>query len=319
VTRTTKLPVRWATATAAALTAAVALAPAPAGATEREAITITDGQTFEKSYDRIPASDPATDSTAPTPPETCRVSPACALFAVKIVVPPSYTANDDFFVRVILSWDREELPAGESSNDLDLYLWEAGAKAPIDKNGGAGSGMPETSSFDNPRKNDYFIVVDNDGGVNTGFRLKLQWLDGRSGNPFESLDPAFDNGEGRPVDLSGDAPVEVTEAPKVSDPAPAAAEILSGGDESVYTGPVGEIDDFLPAAAAGGLDDVSAGELLGARDARLAPPGPASGIQLIIALIVVPALLAAAGAFWFLKNRPPALSFGAPAGGGAGA
>ena len=132
-------------------------------------------------------------------PETCGLSNACDLIPLTIV-DPKLGDSGDFFVKVRLSWDTEEVQTnalGETvSNDLDMYI----SNDPIEPEAGpdedgftykaASAAQPENAIMTNPA-GDWFIYVGNYAGVNGGYTLTFEWVEDKFPDPFESLPPEF--------------------------------------------------------------------------------------------------------------------------------
>lgn len=290
----------------------------PAGAFRQEGIEVTKDQTAEREYGPIAVSGGNASSRTRTP-SFCENSAACDVIPLKIVVPPDLAEHEEFFVRVVLSWEQTDGPLGTSSSDLDMYVYDDYDAGPSDViASGSSTANPEIASLERPRKGEYWVAVANFAGANNGYTLQARWMTGQIPTVYEDLGPqrrdddtgGEDDDYEPPVDRSGDradttkeyvppASVEPLPSPEPVSPLAGSDEFAFGPTDSVTGAPSSVGGDFEPAGS----------DLFSARPAAIlgrAEPVPAP--VLFFWLLMVPFALVAGAGFWLWRHRPVALT-----------
>jgi hypothetical protein len=307
----------------------LALSPAmPVSALEQSGSTIriTEDQTVEKDFGPIAMPNPAPGLPNPAPktntPESCKQAAYCDVIPLEIVLPPTLKPRDEFFVTVALEWKTDQLPGikvGEAEyrkpediNDLDLYVWnDPPAEEPVQQ--GATAARPEQARLFRPAKGKYSIVVFNYGGLNTGYKLKVEYKKENIVPPFESLAPDFTPVATPPVPF--EPPVELTEpetptlpidssrfeTPPSTAPAPP-AEAKPASLTPVVIDPDPDFTNFADDAFDEQLAAPSTDVLTEKQVKAVGPPKPASTSSLVFWLAIVPMLLLAGGGFWLSRK-----------------
>jgi hypothetical protein len=300
---------------------------APASATEVGVMTISECVTVEHEFPALPpgATPNTGDQNDLSTPDICEQVPSCGLVRLKVVLPPDYDARNDFAIQVRLEWETGQLPNDQGqANDLDLYLWDEPAKdEPIARS--IGTRVPEIVGMTQATNGSYNIVVRNQQGLNSGFKLTVRWINGRYEAPVESQEPTFgaftsDEDQTPPAESSFDSSSDfesaaairdTTAPPQFFEPAP----VLPAATPSFALDPVvpdADFDRIGGGAGVGGLLDAqeqkaSIASILKADKVRKIGKPP-SGIVLAFWLAVVPALLLLAIGTALFRRRPLALS-----------
>jgi hypothetical protein len=308
----------------------LALSPAmPVSALDQAAHTIrvTENQKVEKEFGPIPGQNPLPGLPAPAPklntPETCRQQSFCDVIPLEIVLPPTLTPADEFFVTVALEWKTERIDGISAGghdyigptelNDMDLYVWDdpVGEEGlPVQQSSTATN--PEKVRIFRPSKGKYSIVVFNYIGPNTGYKLTVEYRPESIVPPFESLAPGFQPIESPPVpfeppvedlgpvelpvDTSGQDFTPVTQPPAPpaeSAPAPLTPVVIEPDPDFTNFA-----DDAFDEQLAAPTTDVLTEKQVKA----VGPPKPASAESLIFWLAIVPLLLLAGGGMWLSKK-----------------
>jgi hypothetical protein len=316
------------------LVALAVLPPAPAGALPADPITVQPGQSLTVEYGPIPGQDTATPNVlGPVDPMVCEASPACNLIVLEFAAPEGFNPEDDtYLAELVLTWpsvpvgDRN---AGAASNDLDLYVWAAAwaetdpgepchvpEDAPEDFESpeycstnlarSAGPLPPERVRFDATSHRKYLLSVNNATGVNLGYTIEIT-------SRYERF-------------------VEPTGIPDADFVAPSTTDDRGSTPSSSGPGPSAGFDDLSPAAGLGG-SSLGLEPLPGEQDAELAgleggglpgsnflrrpaasvgPAKPVSGATVAIWLALLPIVLGAGAAYWFVRRRPSALRISFP-------
>lgn len=314
-------------ATTAVMLALLALTPAmPVSALEQAANTIrvSENQTVEKEFGPLATMNPLPGLPNPAPklhtPESCRQATYCDVIPLEVVLPPTLSKSDEFFVTVQLEWQTSQTPGvdpytkPQDVNDLDLYVWddpiaETGMPAQMSST----AAQPEKLRLFRPSKGKYSIVVFNYVGPNTGYKLKVEYKPEAIVPPFESLAPEFnapvtvpesfeppvelpDAPPTLPIDNSGveETPPVTSPPPPVEIPPPALTPVVIDPDPDFTN----FADDAFDEQLAAPTTDVLAEKQVKA----VGPPKPASASSLVFWLAIVPMLLVAAAGFWLSKK-----------------
>jgi hypothetical protein len=301
---------------------------APASATETGVIEISEGQTIEQSFPALPpgATPNTGDQNDLATPDVCQQFPSCGLVRLKVVLPADYNSSNDFAIQVRLEWETSQLPNDQGeANDLDLYLWdEPAGDAPIARS--IGSRVPEIVGMSQATKGSYNIVVRNQQGLNSGYKLTVRWISGRFEKPVESQDPTFggftaDEDQAPPAESSFDSSSGSSEMAAAIRDNPAPPQFFEPAPDLPAVTPSFALDPVVPdadfdriggGAGVGGLIDAqeqkaSIASILKADKVRKAGKPP-SGIVLAFWLAVVPILLLIAIGTALFRRRPLALS-----------
>lgn len=193
----------------------------PAEGRAVEGMTLREGSTVEKEYGAIAGSNP---SSAPRDPATCESSLYCDTLGLSILVPSSYSAEDRYSIIVALSWPNSAV------NNVDLYLYDRNKTQQLQYS--ASTNPTESVGVYDPPAGTYYVVVLNFSGVNSGYKVKAQFVGESSGRPSSiqrSPPPSFSFGPPpavpmtEPVGTGKEAPKSV--APRaVASPGPDAPE-----------------------------------------------------------------------------------------------
>lgn len=279
-------------------TTLVSIPAEPAAAARQKQMVVRFGEPAIAEFPPIPANyprpftvddgilDPAQCATPPT-------SNVCDTVPVKII-PPSLGPFDDWFVRATLSW----APQG-GLLELDLYFWDnlqilndGSTYTRISRSQTAGN--PEKLEVIRPDLGDYNFTVSNWNGTNRGYKLKVEILKGDPFDaPFESTEP--------PADFSStpDFPVTDFSSGSFDFALPDFGEAFAGLDpiELAADGSFGSSFQVgaLPRPATNFANAA----------VNLPPPGPASGLLMVIWLVLLP-LAIAAGVAGYLFRRTSA-------------
>ena len=326
---------------AAAVALAVLATASPAmrvGAVEQEeGFRVAENETQEREYPPLTGQKPV-NAPEPLPPldtpEECRTANWCDVIPLEVVVPPTLTDADEFFVVVELFWETQNIPSTPRTgttavNDMDLYVWDvaAGEEPPEEIAFSAGSTQPEMLKLFKPTKGRYEIVVVNFAGPNTGYRLKVTYKPEKIERPFESLEPDFafpsEPVFEAPAALP-DPPPDFSDAPEPILPnisaAPALPEAPVAAPAPVADLPfplepvVVEADPDFAGFADDRFDEALAAppenDVLRQREVRsVGPARPPSSASLILWLAVVPLALTAGGGFWLARRGSAVLRF----------
>ena len=308
----------------------LALSPAmPVSALDQaaNAIRVTENQKVEKEFGPIAGQNPLPGLPAPAPklntPETCKQQSFCDVIPLEVVLPPTLTPADEFFVSVALEWKTERIDgisagghdyvSATDVNDMDLYVWDD----PVGEEGlpvqqSATATNPEKVRIFRPSKGKYSIVVFNYVGPNTGYKLTVEYKPESIVPPFESLAPDFQPIESpptpfeppvedlgpveMPVDTSGEDFTPTTQPPAPpaeSAPAPLTPVVIDPDPDFTNFA-----DDAFDEQLAAPTTDVLTEKQVKA----VGPPKPASVESLIFWLAIVPLLLLGVGGIWLSKK-----------------
>lgn len=269
---------------------------------EQERITVREGPAVERDYGALTQNDPFLFSSIM--PANCTTSPGCDTIPLSIVVPPGLRTNEDFFVRVTLSWDTS------TRSNLQLYIWND--PPPNDPEGqriigqSATEEHPERVVMYRPSLGKYFIVVYHTAGTapgnvpspsgpNTGYHLRLEMTFQSFDSPFEVL--ATDPPTTSPVSEFDDVPAASAPSPTSGiTPLPLAPLNL----DADFDGLTGRRDALAALESA-------RGEQLARPAAARPPAGPVNGWLLTLWAGIVPAVVVGGGLFWLRRRAAGSL------------
>ena len=281
-------------ATVVVATAVVLVPSDPAAATKQPGMVVELGKPAEASFPPIPAEYPrpftvddgiATPSDCATPP----LSAACDTVPLRII-PPQLGPFDDWFVRVTLTW----APQG-GLLELDLYFWDD-----MQSNPGSYTRITRSQTALNPEKvevirpslGQYNLTISNWHGTNRGYKVRVEVL---KGDPF---DAPFESTEPRPPDLSGDPP-----GAPIEDLSSDFSDVGSFDDfEAAFQFEELDVSTDNPFSVSNQISDLPAAPSIGENIVNFAPPGPASGVQMFIWLVLFPVAVVG-GVVVFLLRR----------------
>ncbi|HVL82222.1 MAG TPA: hypothetical protein VM840_11605 [Actinomycetota bacterium] len=153
-----------------------ALLPSAATAADRGRIAVARGEQIEKSFPAIPAAQPqrVVVVTSAITAASCKSANNCDTIVVDISVPPGF--RNVHFVNVELLWD------GSTGNMLYMYQWNSDKPEEAEANRQAKTSRNDTQNpknilLDQPEGEYYFTVVNMGGGTNTGYKLRLTWIE----------------------------------------------------------------------------------------------------------------------------------------------
>jgi hypothetical protein len=317
--------------TSCVLTVVAPGAVPPAGATEQPALELGPNDRLSIDYPQILGNNAANQAIDP---ETCRqpVTTYCYAIHLHLKRPADLNPDDEFTIRFKLSWDvlveDVDVPTqGEmTSNDMDFFIWDypyttkqADGSDTAEVGSAASGAQPEQTSFNTPKKDDFWLVIVNFVGVNQGSNLKISWDPEVFPSPFEDL-----GGGTAPHDFSADESA-VTPSFSAADGGlalNAAAPAFftppggfSGFSSTASTDPLTPLavdEDFI-GGVGGDLDSdllQEAQRLTARRASVIKPAAPVAGALLAFWLIAVPIVLLIAAVVVLVRRRPAALSFG---------
>lgn len=259
-------------------------------------------------------------------PATCRQNQeaTCNVIPIVFTKPPGFTKLDSYVAKITVSWDPGYqtttgvgLDPYAEADELDLYLWlNPQGKATNDEEHDGNSDEPKAMYIDGASYQHYQLVVNHSGqGADQGgYDVTIQTRYSPYIPPGESLaNDVF------PADNSGAFTPSVTPSAAPTTPsyvAPAAdATSLASPTTPAATGPSGlpQAGDALPDASLANLSGDQADATLASapnifkRVAVQKPPGPVSGLAVVLAFGLVPLLIAGGGALWFVRRRPALL------------
>jgi hypothetical protein len=302
-------------------------APVAAFTVDGMAIDAKEGAKVSKAYDPIPGVDGGNNTT----PEDCDSFPGCDVIPITVNLPKGFNADtDEFFLTFEVAWDPQADLAGQTTaNDLDVYIYEKavdakGAHKLVGQS--AGGTEPEKGRIFTPAKTDYYMVVNDFVGVNTGFQVTLAYVDAKVFVPDESSFGSAPPGAGSSRSPGDSTAPTTTPAPKAPRPAatpyvpdsPSALPSLTPGLAPALTDASGAADpDFTTGfsdtkAFATSLRGANGGQspldLLAASRRQVGPPGKVPAALLVLWLGLVPILLGGLTLALLIRRRPAALT-----------
>jgi hypothetical protein len=247
------------------------------------------------------------------------------------VAPPGFSPEDDTYLgEMVLDWESVAVGdrnVGAASNDLDLFVWAAewaetdpgepcyvpdpapeGYKPPeyctTNLARSAGTLPPDRVRFDATSHLRYLLVVNNSTGANLGYTVEISSRYDKFVEPQGVGDTAF-------------------AAPTTDSPLPPPPPLTPGGSTfSDDLSPAGGLGaqlspDPVPVDPDADLAGLQSGGLPGANFLRrpgesTGPPKPVSGVTVALWLALLPVLVIAGAAYWFVRRRPSTLRISFP-------
>ena len=290
-----------------------------AEATRVEPFVLREGPPVVKNYGPIPVVDPA---NAFITPANCETQPSCNVLTLEIIPPADLEDDEDFIVRIALSWDYRKVN-GASTTNLDFYIYDQPpGTAAINR---SLSEEPEVVTLFRPTKGKYNITVVQRQVYDpakprlaapvTGYTLTGTLTREKLISPFESIAPGFEP----PVDASDSGEFSGSEgalAPSLDvgpTPNPGPEEFGSfGGDVIVPLAPIFADEEFSSLARRSGqLGDIlkaPTGLLATPAAHNVTPPGPVPTAIILFWAVGVPVPLVLAAYVWLRRRSPVALS-----------
>jgi hypothetical protein len=269
----------------------VLLIAPPAHANPQERITAEPNRTVTRNYPTLIGTNPLPkahndDLNVPPDPDppTCSSIPACDEIPLTIKRPSGFTVFDTFSVRIELRW--------QGGGDLDLYLWqEPPGLTPTRR--AIGSSQPEVIVYPGGDSENYHLVVNNSGGLNQGYTLRVEatYLRGERPSQFDSPTTVPPLAVAPPLTTIPLAGTTDTTVGPATGARPPGAELID--------------PDLGNLSAAGPAPDIF-GDASG--DASR-PPKPVAGSVVVIWGLVVPLVLASGVGALLYRRRPRALSY----------
>lgn len=210
--------------------AAIAATVTPAGAFQTETFVIESGRENVATHGPIPGNYPATAAAVPTPSgcgnadNTAPFQGTCDRVPLRIPV-PALASNQDFIVRITITWEPADEPEETPVNDLDVFLWD---NQQIAKQSNPDSTtytrlatsanftQPETFRMFSPSLVDYNITVVNLTGPNLSYTLSAEVEIDSFDPAFEDLGPSF----GRRANRDDDVVSPADESEEGTEPLP---------------------------------------------------------------------------------------------------
>jgi len=324
--------------------------PASAGQLKGFSIDPVEGATASATYPAgsIPGTASRSTVGSTIQPTQCRTLPNCGVIPVTVNYPEGYDfENKEFALEIVLSWDQNRVVVDPNvrvggqaprpntqGNDLDVYIY---VKKPNASGAMVDTEIGRSNTALQPERtkvfggfNVYDIVVSNFGGVNTGFKVDVNFIPSfivaSSAEDFEDVGnsaAAFNSEADAGDSASGDSGTSLSDRPSRE---PVSSRAGSADPGAILFAPT---SDALPALAAGAsisapessfgpidaeFDNALAGNKPSATslfdEARTAGPAkPVAAALLFFWLGIVPLALAAGVGVVLIRRRPLALSF----------
>lgn len=292
----------------------------PAYATQRNTLVVTDAQPAEADYPALIGNYPASQAQNPGPAD-CNTTARtyCDVVPLNIKPPTGVTTFDSWFAYVEVSWDRTQ-PGGcedvegvtNACNDVDIYTYDNLQDDPAhaaytDTGDSASATDPEVAKLFQPSLGTYNLLVNNFAGANKGYHVKVTFKVFKGDKPYELLAPSS-----TPGNSSAPTPTDNSGASS-SDSSGGAPPIDYGGQNPVLAPAPIEIDssfnDF-PIPADQFLAPPKGNTLLpNLIRATAKPLKPASGLLIVLTMVLFPLLLAGGGVGWAFKRSRAAFKF----------
>lgn len=274
----------------------------PASADQQEPIKLTSPSNVVKEYDPLVGTDPANQSGATRDPVQCAQLSHCDTIPLELSVPESLKNSDteDYFLRLKIEWDNS------GGDNVNTYLYDAPheGNAPIASS--ATANMPETINLYRPEKKSYLLVVHNNTGVNTGYKVTAAI----TVEPFGGA-PDFGGVNENP----GPRPTQPPSGGNDDEPD---FDIDDDSDDS-FRPPIAPIDSgFGPppplanvtrdaslsalARGRGGFEDSLSAPRVTAPEDEGPPPAPVSGATVALLGGLLPAVAVGGGVFWLRRK-----------------
>ena len=247
-------------------------------------------------------------------PASCASYTWCDVIPITIPDPPGLSETDEYFVRVTVRWDTVMIPANDlypkrATNDVDVYLYND----PVDPEAGrnedgivyasATSNQPESFTMFRP-KGDFWLVVSNFSGVNTGYRVEVVSSYAPLPTVFESLPPTFVP----PAPVADSKPGVITDVPDAPAPAAPRIEVPDVPSLDLENAPVPD------QRFAVGFDDVGdvvdeglAAPVVGAVATPFTEADPPSNAVLALWFLAFPLVLTATGSGVLMRRQHAAI------------
>lgn len=263
--------------------AAIAATVSPAAAFQTETFVIEAGRENVATHGPIPGNYPATAAAVPTPSGcgnadgTAPFQGTCDRVPLRIPV-PELASNQDFIVRITITWEPADEPEETPVNDLDVFLWD---NQQIAKQSNpesttytrlatsANFTQPETFRMFSPSLVDYNITVVNLTGPNLSYTLSAEVEIDSFDPAFEDLGPSFGSRANRDDDVV--SPVDESEPGIDALPRP---DAKFGSARDGASGSTAPAAPSLAPVDLGVDGDFGALGGAGLEDQLAAPPGP---------------------------------------------
>jgi hypothetical protein len=293
----------------------------PAYANQRDKLVVDGNKgATEADYPALIGNYPASQAANPEPADCSDPSsPYCDAIPLDIQPPSGLTVFDTWFAYIAVSWDKSQ-PGGcadlggvtDDCNDVDIYTYDnkqidTAHTSYTDTGDSASSDDPEVAKLFQPGLGVYNLIVNNFAGVNKGYHLKVTFEVFKGEKPFELLAPSpslGDNSTPTPSDSgganasgsssSGAPPVDYG----VAGPALAPAPIET--DAAFNDFPIPEDQFRAPAKGETLLPNLIA--------AQAKPPKPASGLLILLTMVLIPLLFIGGGVGWAYKRSRAAFN-----------
>jgi hypothetical protein len=251
-------------------------------------------------------------------PSECAVSPSCDTIPIHFALPPDLTSDDEYFAMFEVGWETERVE-GTNVNELDVYLFDRQGDTADFQNRPVSVAKAE-SLANNPerfylaeiKQPDYWLVVVNVWGPNTGYTVSAGLVVSRITKPVESQEPEFvpptesfepptpsaSTQAGQPASPSG----PLSSLPSLSGRGPSASVDVDLGAPGGLLFP---IDPDLAGVSGNGLEDQLAADAGPVEDIRVrTPPKEVSGLEALVWLSALPVLVSAVGVALLARRRP---------------
>ena len=282
-------------------------------------MTVTANAPVRADFPPIPQSAPMT-SFRPVDPDECSISSYCDTIPMDVVL-PDVPPGDEVLLDIELAWNDQG-----KSNNLDLFVWDNkqikqqyGRAEPGDDSwdardtdytmiDSAAFSYPEKLTLVSPDIGQYNLAVLNWGGNNLGYTVTLTMRVEEAGEVYEYQEeqkvPSSDGG-GASSDDGGSVSLDELEA----DGTASASDTALGTEDPGLAPAFGSADQSLLGIEEREFESELAGPALPtASTATIDKPDPPSGGVLILWLVVLPALLGGALAF-YIRRQQAVLAF----------
>lgn len=269
----------------------------------QEGIRVAKDEPAEKDYGAMGPGCPACSdrtsalATLPTSAQCGGNYVWCDAIPVEIVPPPAGADDRDIFFTIFeLHWD------DSNGNDLDLKFYDNGQSTGTHEQLGASQSTknPEVIRAANADLGEYFLVVINYSGANTGYKIKARI----SMDPFTSPSEALAPDPPKPDEPEAEEPEDVTppedlsgvdSGPGAPPPDPTLPPAVDTGGDSDFGFGFSDLDSQLTVEQ----DDFAAGAGTPTRVAK-ETVNPAI---LLASLVGAPALVVGSGVAFAYKRR----------------
>jgi hypothetical protein len=291
----------WAQAAAALGLAAVSVLAfgavgTPANAKTQPVLTVANGKDARLDAGPLAGAYPTSGQKNPQPSDCTPPVPYCDDIPFDVTPPPVAPA-DDWYVVITTNWE----PTGSDPtnnaqvDDIDTFSYDDGqlaggtTKTYTDTGDSATGNNPEVIKLFKPALGRYNLVLANFSGPNQAYHVRIHMVTSKFDQPFELLAPpppaprTRDSGTTTPTVLPNQ---DTSSSPTLSTPpsptAPGDVAVIP--DQQLASKPRSTFNDQLAAPPSGFGNALASSER---------PPGPVSGLALILAFLVVPGILVA--------------------------